>query len=146
MALLYEVKPIALNQAVKRNIDRFPDDFAFRLDKSEADSLVSQNVIPHIKYFGGSLPYAFTEQGIAMLSSILKSKRAVKINIAIMRIFVKLRSIILTHKEIEQKLYELEHKVGRIDDEVITILNTIRRLMKEEEKPKKKFGFIRDRE
>lgn len=142
LALLYGVRTIALNQAVKRNIDRFPADFAFRLNRSEADLLVSQNVIPHIKYFGGSFPYAFTEQGIAMLSSILRSKRAVRMNIAIMRIFVKLRKLISTHKELEQKLYELEHKIGRIDEDIITIFNAIRRLIKEEERPKNKIGFV----
>jgi len=144
LALLYGVRTIALNQAVKRNLDRFPYDFAFKLSRSEADSLVSQNVIPHIKYFGGALPYAFTEQGIAMLSSILRSKRAVRMNIAIMRIFVKLRRIISTHKEVEQKLHELEHKIGRIDEDITVIFNAIRQLMKEEEKPKRKIGFARD--
>jgi len=144
LALLYGVRTIALNQAVKRNLDRFPYDFAFKLSRSEADSLVSQNVIPHIKYFGGSLPYAFTEQGIAMLSSILRSKRAVRMNIAIMRIFVKLRRIISTHKEVEQKLHELEHKIGRIDEDITVIFNAIRQLMKEEQKPKGRIGFARD--
>ncbi|MEK6672194.1 MAG: ORF6N domain-containing protein, partial [Nitrospirota bacterium] len=89
LAELYGVETRALNQAVKRNIKRFPEDFMFHLNATEAAQLVSQNVIPHKKYFGGSLPYVFTEQGVAMLSSVLNSERAVQGNIAIMRTFVK---------------------------------------------------------
>ena len=81
LAELYDVETRALNQAVKRNISRFPEDFMFQLNSAEAERLVSQNVIPHKKYFGGSLPYAFTEQGVAMLSSVLNSERAIKVNI-----------------------------------------------------------------
>ncbi|MDO8430587.1 MAG: ORF6N domain-containing protein [Candidatus Taylorbacteria bacterium] len=93
IALLYEVKPIALRQQVNRNTDRFPEDFMFILGEAELVAMVSQNVIPSRKYFGGSLPYVFTEQGIAMLSSVLTSKRAVYVNIQIMRTFAKLREI-----------------------------------------------------
>jgi len=89
-----------------------------------------------------SNPYAFTEHGVAMLSSILNSKNAIQVNIIIMRTFSKIRNIISTRKELSQKLQLLEHKVGRIDDDIITIFSAIRRLMKEEEKPKKKFGFV----
>jgi hypothetical protein len=104
LADLYNVETRALIQASKRNKDRFPSDFLFRLNEKEADGLVSQNVIPHRKYFGGFLPYAFTEQGVAMLSSVLKSKRAVQVNIAIMRAFVKLRELLSTHKALSRKL------------------------------------------
>ena len=79
LAELYDVETRVLNQAVKRNISRFPEDFMFQLNTSEAEQLVSQNVIPHRKYFGGSLPYAFTEQGVAMLSSVLNSERTIKV-------------------------------------------------------------------
>ena len=89
MAELYGVETRTLNQAMKRNIGRFPEDFMFQLISSEAEQLVSQNVIPHMKYFGGSLPYVFTEQGVAMLSSVLNSEQAVRVNIAIMRAKVK---------------------------------------------------------
>ena len=99
LADLYEVPPIALRQAVKRNQSRFPDDFAFQLTADEAEGLVSQNVIPSRRSFGGSLPYAFTEQGVAMLSSVLRSDRAIAVNIAIMRTFVRLRRILGKHKE-----------------------------------------------
>ncbi len=83
LAELYGVETRILNQAVKRNIQRFPEDFMFQMSEKEAEALVSQTVIPHRKYFGGSLPYAFTEQGVAMLSSILNSEQAIKINITI---------------------------------------------------------------
>ena len=85
LAELYDVETRVLNQAVKRNISRFPEDFMFQLNISEAEQLVSQNVIPHKKYFGGALPYAFTEQGVAMLSSVLNSERAIQVNIEMMR-------------------------------------------------------------
>jgi len=110
LAYLYQVKPIALRQQVKRNKDRFPDDFMFQLTEEEAGILVSQNVIPSKQSLGGYLPYAFAEQGIAMLSSVLKSKRAIHVNIEIMRAFVRLREILLSHKELAQKLEELEKK------------------------------------
>ena len=91
LAKIYEVETRALKQAVRRNIDRFPEDFMFQLTEKEMQNLVSQNVIPHMKYFGGTAPFVFTEQGVAMLSSILKSKKAIQMNISIMRAFVMIR-------------------------------------------------------
>jgi len=91
LAEIYQVETRALKQAVKRNIERFPIDFMFVLTEQEVDLLVSQFVIPSKKYLGGALPFAFTEQGVAMLSSILKSKKAIDINITVMRAFVVLR-------------------------------------------------------
>ncbi len=91
LAKLYGVKSIALRQQVGRNIDRFPEDFMFRLTEEEADALVSQNVIPSKRSLGGSLPYVFTQEGVAMLSSVLRSEQAVQVNIQIMRAFVRLR-------------------------------------------------------
>lgn len=110
LAELYSVETRTLNQAVKRNSERFPEDFMFQLNTIEAEWLVSQNVIPHKKHFGGSLPYAFTEQGVAMLSSVLNSKRAIEVNIMVMRTFVKLRKMIATHKDLARKLSEMEKK------------------------------------
>ncbi len=104
LADLYNVETRILNQAVKRNIRRFPEDFMFQLNSVEAEQLVSQNVIPHKKYFGGSLPYAFTEQGIAMLSSVLNSERAINVNIEIMRAFVRLRQILSSNRDLTKKL------------------------------------------
>jgi ORF6N domain len=146
LADLYGVETRTLNQAVKRNLQRFPEDFMLRLNDSEAEQLVSQNVIPHKKYFGGSLPYAFTEQGVAMLSSILKSEQAIKINIAIMRAFVKLRELLSANKELAHKLTELERKIERHDEEIKAIFNAIRQLMTSPEKPKRKVGFKRESE
>ena len=94
LAELYKVKPIALRQQVKRNKERFPDDFMFQLTNEEVEIMVSQIVIPSKQSLGGYFPYAFTEQGIAMLSSVLNSKRAINVNIQIMRIFTKLREMI----------------------------------------------------
>lgn len=108
LAKIYEVETRALKQAVRRNLDRFPEDFMFQLTEIEMQNLVSQNVIPHIKYFGGTAPFTFTEQGVAMLSSILKSKKAIQMNIAIMRAFVMIRQWALTYQELSDKLSDLE--------------------------------------
>ena len=138
LAELYGVETRALNQAVKRNIDRFPEDFMFQLKDSEAEWLVSQNVIPHKKYFGGSLPYAFTEQGVAMLSSVLNSERAVQVNIAIMRAFVKLREMIASNKDLARRLDDIEKKY---DAQFKVVFDAIRQLMTPPEPKKRKIGF-----
>ena len=96
LAKLYEVETRVLKQAVRRNIERFPSDFMFQLTEIEMQHLVSQNVIPTLKHFGGAKPFAFTEQGIAMLSSVLKSKKAIHMNISIMRAFVMMRQWAIT--------------------------------------------------
>jgi len=143
LAELYDVETRALNQAVKRNIIRFPEDFMFQLSEAEAQQLVSQNVIPHKKYFGGSLPYAFTEQGVAMLSSVLNSERAVKVNIEIMRAFVRLRQILASNKELAKRLNEIEKKY---DAQFSIVLDAIRELMAapepEPEPPEKPIDFL----
>ena len=142
LADLYGTKPIVLRQQVKRNKDRFPEDFMFRLSSREIDLLVSQNVIPSRKVLGGYLPYVFTEQGVAMLSGVLRSKRAVQVNIAIMRAFVKLREVLATHKELADRLAELELRMDKKDKEVITLFEAIRRLMAPPpQKKKEPIGF-----
>jgi len=113
LAHLYNVKPIALRQQVKRNLDRFPEDFTFQLTKLEANYLVSQNVIPSMKYLGGYLPYVFTEQGVAMLSSVLRSKRAILANIYIMRAFINLRRMGLTYSGLKRKIENMENKYDK---------------------------------
>jgi hypothetical protein len=138
LAELYGVETRVLNQAVKRNISRFPEDFMFQLSTSEAQQLVSQNVIPHKKYFGGSLPYAFTEQGVAMLSSVLSSERAIHVNIEIMRAFVRLRRILASHAELARKLEELEKKY---DSQFKVVFDAIRQLMAPRGGQEKKIGF-----
>ncbi len=123
LAELYEVETRALKQAVRRNIDRFPDDFMFQLPEREVDKMVSQFVTPSKSYFGGALPFAFTEQGVAMLSSILKSKKAVLANIAIMRAFVVLRQFALEYKDIKEKIEKLEKEHNAKFEDVFKALN-----------------------
>ncbi|MDP3789701.1 MAG: ORF6N domain-containing protein [Candidatus Omnitrophota bacterium] len=100
-----------------------------QLTEEELNFMVSQNVTPSRKRFGGYLPYAFTEHGVAMLSGVLHSKRAVQVNIAIMRAFVKLRNVLVTHKELAHKLAELERKIEKHDEEISSIFEVIRQLM-----------------
>lgn len=135
LARLYEVETKYLTRQVRRNKKRFPPDFMFRLTKEEF--LRCQNVTSNR---GGRryMPYAFTEQGVAMLSSVLNSERAVMVNIAIMRAFIKLREILNTHKTLAKKLKELEK---RYDAQFQVVFKAIRRLMAEEEKPKRPMGF-----
>ncbi len=145
LAKLYGVKAIRLREQVKRNISRFPEDFMFQLDEKEAELMVSQNAIPSWKHFGGYLPYVFTEQGVAMLSSVLNSERSVQVNIAIMRAFVKLRQIMSMNKELAHKLAELERKIGKHDADIQTIFEAIRRLAAPQPvKPKPQIGFKPD--
>ncbi len=142
LAKLYGVKPIALRQQVKRNINRFPADFMFQLDSGEAELLVSQNVIPSKRSLGGYLPYAFTEQGVAMLSSVLRSERAVQVNILIMRAFVRLREILATHKDLARKLQELEKKFAQHDVQIRRVFEAIRKLIESPKPPpSRQIGF-----
>ena len=141
LAELYAVETRALKQAVRRNEDRFPDDFMFELTSQEVTSLVSQNVIPRRGKLGGAVPMAFTEQGVAMLSSVLRSRRAVQVNIAIMRAFVRLRELLLTNAELARKLTDLEKKY---DAQFKVVFDAIRQLMtppEQPEKPKRSIGF-----
>lgn len=108
LAKIYEVETRALKQAVRRNIDRFPYDFMFELTEEEMKNLVSQNVIPTLNHLGGAKPFAFTEQGIAMLSNVLKSKKAIQMNFSVMRAFVMMRQFALTYHELSEKLLEFE--------------------------------------
>ena len=146
IAELYGVKTFNLNKALKRNIDRFPQDFMFQLTKEEADSLRFQIGMSKSEGRGGRryLPYAFTEQGVAMLSSVLRSERAIHVNVAIMRVFVKLREFLSTHKELAHKLVELERKIERHDEEIKAIFDAIRQLMTPPQKAKRKIGFMRE--
>jgi|Deesub1362A_J573_1020465.scaffolds.fasta_scaffold01719_6 predicted acylesterase/phospholipase RssA len=141
LAKLYGVEVRVLVQAVKRNIERFPEDFMFQLSKDEYENLKSQIVTSS---WGGprrSRPYAFTEQGVAMLSSVLRSERAIQVNIAIMRAFVRLRQILSSHQELAYKLAELERKEERHDEEIKAIFEAIRQLMMPPKKPRRKIGF-----
>ncbi len=141
LAELYGVETRVLNQAVKRNIERFPADFMFRLTGKEVELLVSQNVIPHPGRLGGALPYAFTEQGVAMLSGVLKSPRAVAVNIEIMRAFVQLRGMLASNAALSRKLAALER---RYDEQFKIVFDAIRQMMAPPEPKKRRIGFIRD--
>jgi len=149
LARLYGVPTKRLNEQVRRNIKRFPEDFMFQLTKNEYQNFKSQFLISSLRsQFATSnrggrryLPYAFTEQGVAMLSSVLKSERAIQVNIAIMRAFVKLREILSTHKELAHKLNELERKIEKHDAEIQAIFEAIRQLMKPPKSHPRKIGF-----
>lgn len=142
LAELYQVKTIALRQQVKRNLSRFPPDFMFQLTAKEAGILVSQSVIPSLRSLGGSLPYVFTQEGVAMLSAVLSSSRAVQVNIAIMRAFVQLRRIAATHKEMAQKIQALEKKFGKHNRNITEIFSTLKSLVNPDEiKPKNRIGY-----
>ncbi len=148
LAKLYGVSTKRLNEQIRRNLKRFPKDFMFQLTEKEA--LLIHSVISNLRSqiatssWGGRryLPYVFTEQGVAMLSSILNSERAIQVNIVIMRVFVKLRHIISTNKDLAHKLNELEHKVGKHDEDIKLIFEAIRQLMEPPpEPPKPRIGF-----
>ena len=135
---LYEVEVGQLNRAVRRNLERFPKDFMFQLSSQEHEDLKCQNGIS--SSWGGRrhAPYAFTEQGVAMLSSVLRSPRAVQVNIAIMRAFVKLREILSSHRDLARRLDAMESKY---DKHFKAVFDAIRELMRPPEKPRARIGF-----
>ena len=148
LAELYEVETRVLNQAVKRNLKRFPDDFMFQITRDEYNFLRSQIVIletgrgKYAKY----LPYAFTEQGVSMLSGILNSDKAIDVNIAIMRAFVFIRQYALTHKDLTDKLHELEAKYDKHDTQFKDVYDAINFLLQKdsqetEQKQRKRIGY-----
>jgi len=138
LAMLYGVKPIRLREQVKRNIKRFPEDFMFQLTNDEIDLMVSQNAIPSRKHLGGYQPYVFTEQGVAMLATVLNSETAIQANIAIMRAFVKLRQMLASNIELARKLNALEKKY---DAQFKVVFDAIRQLMTPPESKKGQIGF-----
>jgi hypothetical protein len=148
LAELYQVRTIALRQQVKRNRGRFPRDFVFQLTRAETEMLVSQSVIPSRRSLGGSRPYAFTEQGVAMLSSVLRSARAVQVNIAIMRAFVKLRELMATHRDLARKIEELEKKYEKHEtrmSEFKEVFEALRELIQAPAPPRRPIGFLAER-
>lgn len=141
IAELYEVPTKALNQAVKRNQERFPDGFMFRLTKAEARELVTNCDRFSLLRHSSATALAFTEYGIAMLSSVLRSKRAIQINIRIIQAFIRLREWALTHGELARKFAELESKIKTHDRHIQNIFEAIRKLVKAPEPPRKTIGF-----
>jgi hypothetical protein len=152
LARLYGVETKALNRAVKRNLSRFPEDFMFQVTVEEFENLKCHIGTSNLKSqfaisgsgWGGRRhpPYAFTEQGVAMLSSVLRSKRAVRVNIEIMRAFVRLRQILSSHKDLARKLEELERRMGAHDQQIQAVFQAIRQLMAPPEPKKRKMGFL----
>lgn len=145
LAKLYNVETKVLKQAVRRNKDRFPDDFMFELNNEEFINLRSQSVTSS---WGGSryIPMAFTEQGIAMISSVLNSKQAIQVNIHIIRVFTKMRELILTHKDLLLMIEQLEKRVSDHDGKISLVIRYLKRFIDVQEKPRKQVGFKRREE
>jgi len=146
LAGLYDIKAIRLREQVKRNSERFPDNFMFQLSEKEVDILVSQNAIPSRKQLGGYLPYAFTEHGILMLANVIKSERAIKMSIRIIEIFVRMREMLLAYKDIVHKLEEIERKYTDHDQKIMLIFEYLKQLEASkqqdlDQKNRKRIGF-----
>jgi hypothetical protein len=142
LADLYQVETKRLNEAVRRNRDRFPVDFMFRLTGEEAEGLRSQIATSRLGHGGRRyLPYVFSEHGVAMLSSVLNSKRAVQMNIAIIRAFIKLREVAITQKDLSRRIDTLEHKYQNHDQEIKVVFDAIRKLISTPAPSKRKIGF-----
>lgn len=139
LAQLFGVETRVVNQSVRRNIERFPDDFMFALTRNEIKRISQIVTSSGIKY--SKRVYAFTEQGVAMISSVLRSSRAIQVSIEIMRVFVRLRQMFASHKELAQKLDEHEQRIAQPDGEIATIFEAIRQLMAPPETSRKKIGF-----
>lgn len=141
LAILYDVSTKVLNQAIKRNTSRFPDDFMFRLTEDEKLEVVTNcDHLSNLR-FSYALPYAFTEHGVAMLSSVLNSERAVQMNIFIIRAFIKMRELLENHKDLVLKVDEIEKRQEKQDDKISAIDEIVKRLLNTPIKPKGKIGF-----
>ena len=141
LAELYDVKAYRLREQVKRNINRFPENFMFQLTEKEVELMVSQNAIPSKQHLGGYLPYAFTEHGVLQLSNVLKSERANLISIKIIELFVKMREMLLTHKDILMQLEEMKKSIAGQEDRVDLIYNYLVQFIDIQKKPRTEIGF-----
>jgi len=147
LAELYGVQPIRLREQVKRNIDRFPDRFMFQLSDNEVDEMVSQNAIPSKQSLGGHFPYVFTEHGVLMLANVLRSKTAIQVSMRIVEIFVKMREMLSTNKDILLKLEQLEKQTMQNTYDVQTVLDYIKQfLVPVEQVERRMIGFLREDE
>jgi phage regulator Rha-like protein len=143
LATLYSVETKMLNRAVRRNTERFPEDFMFQLKKEEYTALLRCQIGTLKRgQYSKYLPYAFTENGVAMLSSVLNSRRAIQVNIQIMRTFTKIREMLATHKELKQKIEEMEKKY---DYQFKVVFDTIKQLIEPPQKLKRRIGFLSDK-
>jgi hypothetical protein len=143
LAELYGVEPRRLRQQVKRNMERFPERFMFQLTENEVDGMVSQIVSPSKQQMGGHLPYAFTEHGVLMLANVLRSKKAIQASLRIIEIFVKIREMLSTHKDVLLKLEQLEKKVTGHDADVQVIFQCLKQLLDPPREPRPRVGFRR---
>jgi hypothetical protein len=141
LAQLYGVLTKRLNEAVRRNAERFPEEFMFQLSKQEKSELVANcDRFPTLKH-STSLPYAFTEHGVAMLSSVLNSEQAIRVNIMIIKTFVRLRQTLALHQELANKFRELENRVDGHESAILQLVEDIKRIVQFEEKPTRRIGF-----
>ncbi len=141
LADLYGVKAIRLREQVSRNLSRFPVKFMFQLTERETDLMVSQNAIPSKQHLGGAFPFAFTEHGVLMLANVLKSDEAIKMSIRIIEIFVRMRELLLTHKDILLKLEKLEQHVTRNSNDIQQIFLALRKMFTTPQPERKKIGY-----
>ena len=147
LAELYGVEPRRLREQVKRNEDRLPTNFMFQLNEDEVDTMVSQNAIPSRQHLGGYLPYAFTEHGVLMLANILRSKTAIQVSIRIIEIFVKMREMLSTHKDILLKLEQLEKRTSGHDEDIQLVFAYLKKLLPTPDQvDRKRIGFRRPNE
>lgn len=151
LAELYGVKAIRLREQVKRNIERFPKHFMFRLSGKEVETMVSQNAIPSRQHLGGALPYAFTEHGVLMLANVLKSDTAIEVSLRLIEVFVKLREMLLTHKDIliklekvEKDLVKQDRRTAKSEDDIKLIFEALKQLLSPPQTPRKRIGFKPD--
>lgn len=146
LAALYGVKPVRLREQVKRNSNRFPANFMFQLNEEETEDMVSQNAIPSRQHLGGHLPYAFTEHGVLMLANVLKTPTAMDVSIRIIEIFVKMRELLLSHKDILLQLEKVEKKLTSHDDDIARIFEYLKELLDPPQPPRRQIGFIQREE
>ncbi|MBL7735692.1 MAG: ORF6N domain-containing protein [Chitinophagaceae bacterium] len=146
LAELYGVQSIRLREQVKRNISRFPEHFMFQLTEEEVEMMVSQNAIPSKKHLGGSLPYVFSEHGVLMLANVLKSETAINVSLRLIEIFVKMRAMLSTHKDILLKLEQLEKKVTAHNQDIQMIFTALKQLLDPPKAPRDRIGFKRSNE
>jgi len=141
LAELYNVKNIRLREQVKRNIDKFPEHFMFRLSEEETNFTVSQNAIPSKKHLGGSLPYVFTEHGILQLANVIKSKRATQMSIKIIEVFVQMRKMLTDNLSVKLEIEEIKKKLSNHSKNIELVFNYLDELIEKKDKPRTKIGY-----
>lgn len=147
LAVLYSVKNIRLREQVKRNIEKFPEHFMFRLTKEEVEIMLSQNAIPSKRHLGGSLPYVFTEHGILQLANVLRSERATQMSIKIIELFVKMREQLMDNLNIKLEIENIKKKLSNHSKNIELVFNYLDELIekKENQKPRTKIGYKKNR-